>query len=219
AVNPRTIVVLVASYPYSIQWVQEHVPSILTMSHSGGMQGAALAEILFGDSSPSGHLTVTWPESITQLPAMMDYNIRRGRTYMYFKHGKPLYAFGHGLSYTAFRYSDVHVSGDSLSAQVPVTVEATVTNTGQRSGDEVAQLYIQHLGSQVERAKMELKGFQRLSLKPGESGKVSFRLAAADVAYWDTKSESWTVEKDRIKLMVGGASDRIGWQQEIDVLP
>ena len=217
--NPRTIVVLVTSAPYTIKWAQDHVPSILTMSHSSEMQGAALADVLFGDYSPSGHLSVTWPESIIQLPAMMDYNLRHGRTYMYFNHGQPLYAFGHGLSYTAFRYSDVHASSKSLSGQIPVTVEATVTNTGRRSGDEVVQLYIQHLGSQVERPQKELKGFQRISLKPGESGKVTFKLSAEDVFYWDTNSHAWKVEKDKVKLMVGSASDLIDWQQEIDVVP
>ena len=102
AANPRTIMVLVSSFPYTINWSQEHVPAILHMAHSSQDEGWALAQVLFGDYNPGGHTIVTWPASMDQLPPMMDYDIRHGRTYMYFK-GKPLYPFGHGLSYTTFR--------------------------------------------------------------------------------------------------------------------
>lgn len=155
--NPRTVVVLVTGYPYAIVWAQEHVPAILQMSHSSEEEGAALADVLFGDGSPSGRLTMTWPRSETQLPPMMDYNLRDGHTYMYFR-GDPLYAFGHGLSYTTFRYSGVRVSGSRLRSDQPVQLEATITNTGAREGAEVVQLYIQHMNSQVPRPQHACRG-------------------------------------------------------------
>jgi len=218
AVNPRTIVVLVSQFPTALKWEQDNIPAILRITHCSQMQGTALAEVLFGDYSPSGHLTVTWPESDAQLPPMMDYNIRHGRTYMYFQ-GKPLYAFGHGLSYTTFQYTNLRPSATRLTPGAPLTIEVTLTNTGPRKSDEVAQFYIQHLNSSVERAQKELKDFKRVTLEPGASAKVTFELSAEDVAYWDTATQNWKIEKDKIKLMAGGASDRIELQQEIEVDP
>ena len=101
AVNPRTIVILVSSFPYAINWTQANIPAILHMAHSSQDEGTALAKVLFGDYNPGGHLVVTWPKSLDRLPPMMDYNIRHGRTYMYFN-DQPLYPFGYGLSYTTF---------------------------------------------------------------------------------------------------------------------
>src|SRR5204863_1343996 len=104
--NPRTIVVLVSSFPYAINWTQQNVPAILHMAHNSQEEGNALADVLFGDYNPGGRLVQTWPRSVDQLPPMMDYDIRDGRTYMYFK-GEPLYPFGYGLSYTTFVYSNI----------------------------------------------------------------------------------------------------------------
>jgi beta-glucosidase len=216
--NPRTVVVLVTGYPYAIAWAQEHVPAIVEMSHSSEEEGAALADVLFGDYSPSGRLTMTWPKSETQLPPMMDYNLRDGRTYMYF-HGEPLYAFGHGLSYTTFRYSGLRLDGTRLSASHPVTVEATVTNTGKREGAEVVQLYIQHIGSRIARAQKELKGFQRITLPPGGSTRVTFELTQQDVAYWDATAHGWKVENDSVRLLLGSASDEIHLEKMVSIQP
>ena len=102
AANPKTVVVLVSSFPYAINWTQQNVPAILHIAHAAQEQGTAIADVLFGDYNPAGRLNQTWPKSLDQLPPMMDYDIRHGRTYMYFK-GEPLYPFGYGLSYTTFR--------------------------------------------------------------------------------------------------------------------
>jgi len=205
AVNPKTVVMLISSFPFAINWSQSHVPAILHMAHSSEDEGTALAKVLFGEYNPAGRLVTTWPKSLDQLPPMMDYNIRHGRTYMYFK-GEPLYPFGFGLSYTTFRYSDIKTSSPQVAKDGNVTVSVNVTNTGDRQGDEVVQLYVKHLGSKVERPSRELKGFQRITLKPNETKTVELPLKAADLAYWDTKHGGFTVETEPVSLMVGASS-------------
>jgi beta-glucosidase len=140
-----------------------------------------------------------------QLPPMMDYDIRHGRTYMYFK-GEPLYPFGYGLSYTTFAYSNLRTSSDSLRANGSVAVSVSVKNTGSRAGDEVVQLYVSHVGSAVERPTKELKGFERVALRPGETKTVTMTLDADELAYWDAARKAFVVEEDSVKVMVGGSS-------------
>jgi beta-glucosidase len=205
AVNPRTIVILVSSFPFAINWSQEHVPAILHITHASQDEGTALAKVLFGDANPGGHLVVTWPKSLDQLPPMMDYNIRDGRTYMYFK-GDPLYPFGFGLSYTTFKYSNLHTSAPQLAKDGSTTVSVDVTNTGPRAGDAVVQLYVKHLASKVTRPKEELKGFQRVTLQPNETKTVTIPLKASSLGYWDEKLSNFRVESEPIKLLVGNSS-------------
>ena len=129
-VNPKTVVVLISSFPYAINWTQKHVPAILHMTHGSQEEGNALADVLFGDYNPAGRLVETWPASLKQLPPMMDYDIRHGRTYMYFK-GKPLYPFGYGLSYTTFEYSDLKTSAPSLARNSTITVSVKSEKYGK----------------------------------------------------------------------------------------
>ena len=205
AVNPKTVVILVSSFPFAINWSQENVPGILHMAHSSQDEGTALAKVLFGDYNPGGHLVVTWPKSVDQEPPMMDYNIRDGRTYMYFK-GEPLYPFGFGLSYTTFKFSNLKTSSPQLAKDGSVTVSVDVTNTGSMAGDAVAQLYVKHLKSKVERPRAELKGFQRVSVQPNETKTVTIPLKAADLAYWDETSGKFQVEAEPVSLMIGDSS-------------
>ena len=128
--NPNTVVVLISSFPYSINWTQKNVPAILHMTHSSEETGNALADVLFGDYNPGGRLVETWPRSMDQLPPMMDYNIRNGHTYMYFK-GDPLYPFGYGLSYTTFAYSKLNLSSKELKANGEISVLLTVKKYGK----------------------------------------------------------------------------------------
>jgi len=216
AVNPKTVVILVSSFPYAINWSQEHVPAILHMAHASQDEGTALAQVLFGDYNPGGRLVVTWPKSIDQEPPMMDYNIRDGRTYMYFK-GEPLYPFGYGLSYTSFRYSNLKTSSPYLAKDGSVTVSVDVSNTGSRAGDDVVQLYVSHPGSKVERPAKELEGFQRVSLAAGETKTVEIPLKAASVAYWDDKRGALEVESERVKLIVGESSADSKLDTTVDV--
>lgn len=206
--NPNTIVVLMSSFPYAINWTQEHVPAIVHMTHNSQETGNALADVLFGDYNPAGRLTQTWVRDIADLPPLLDYNIRNGRTYMYFK-GKPLYAFGYGLSYTTFTYKGIDVDKESINKGETITVNVTVTNTGNRDGEEVVQLYIKHTGSKVERPIKELKAFKRVMLKAGETKIVSLTLYAKDLEYWNTKNQRFEFEKESIELQAGGASNAI----------
>jgi beta-glucosidase len=208
AVNPKTIVVLISSFPFAINWSQEHVPAILHMTHSSEDEGTAIAKVLFGDYNPGGRLVTTWPKSVDQLPPMMDYNIRDGRTYMYFK-GKPLYAFGYGLSYTTFRYDNLRLSKTAVGAGDLLEATVDVSNTGTRDGDEVVQLYVSHQGSAVPRPQEELKGFQRVHIPAGKTETVRLTLHAKDLAYWNEGAKHWTLEGDRVEVRVGAASDDI----------
>jgi len=140
AANPRTVMVLISSFPYAINWSQANVPAILHITHAAQEQGAAIADILFGGYNPAGRLVQTWPKSLDQLPPIEDYNLRNGRTYMYFK-GEPLYPFGHGLSFTSFSYSNVKLSSSTLKINATLTVKVQVRNSGKRAGEEVVQLY------------------------------------------------------------------------------
>jgi beta-glucosidase len=216
AANPNTVVVLVSSFPYAINWTQENVPAVVHMAHNSQELGSALADVLFGDYNPAGRLVQTWPKSMDQLPPLLDYDIRKGRTYMYFK-GEPLYPFGFGLSYTTFAYSNLRTSAGKLGAKGTVTVSVDVKNTGKRAGEEVVQMYVAHEGSAVARPAKELKGFQRVALKPGELKTVTMTLGADQVAYWDAASKAWVVEKDSVKVMVGGSSASLPLSRTIRV--
>ena len=217
AANPKTIVVLQTSFPYTTLWTDEHIPAILEITHNSQEQGNALADVLFGDYNPAGRLTQTWVRSEADLPPMMDYNIRHGRTYLYLK-SKPFYAFGYGLSYTTFAYSHLQVSTTKLAAKETATVSVDVRNTGTRDGDEVVQLYVSYKHSTVERPIEELKGFQRITLKAGQSGTVTLPLAAKDLAYWQDSSHAFTVEPDSVEIRVGGSSDKLPLQAAVQVI-
>ena len=201
AANPKTIVVLISSFPYAINWTQENVPAILHMALNSQEEGHALATVLFGDYNPAGRLVQTWPKSLEQLPPMMDYDIRHGRTYMYFR-DTPLYPFGYGLSYTKFAYRDLKVGASPGVMELSVAVK----NTGQRAGDEVVQLYVKHLNSKVSRPLKELKGFARIHLAPHEEKIVKLSVPASRLAYWNAETDQWIVEKDLIEVAVGGSS-------------
>lgn len=205
AANPRTVLVLVTGFPYAITWAQQHVPAIVHMSHSSEVEGRALAEVLFGSYNPGGRLVATWPASLDQLPPMMDYDLRHGRTYMFAKN-RPLYPFGYGLSYTNFHYSNLRLSEKTLRNDGRISVSVEVENTGRRQGDEVVQLYVRHTDSNVPRPLEELKGFRRITLKTGEKKTVPFELRAKDLAYWNEENSAWVVEPDHVELLIGSSS-------------
>lgn len=216
AANPRTVMVLVSSFPYTITWSQEHVPAILHMAHSSQDEGWALAQVLFGDANPGGHTVVTWPASMDELPPMMDYDIRHGRTYMYAK-GTPLYPFGHGLSYTTFEFSKLRTDKPALARDGQLEVSVDVTNTGKVAGDAVPQLYVQHLGSRVARPALQLAGFSRIHLAPGETKTARIPLEASQLAYWDTGRKAFVVEPESIRLLIGASSADIRLRAEREV--
>ena len=214
AVNPHTVVVLQTSFPYSTNWTQEHAPAILEMTHNSEEQGTALADVLFGDYNPAGRLTQTWPASLEQLPPMMDYDLRHGRTYLYTPK-TPLYPFGFGLSYTSFAYSHLSATQQGKS----IAVQVTVANTGSRDGDEVVQIYAAHQNSTVPRPIEELKAFQRVSLHAGEKRIVAFDIPVSSLAYWDDHSRRFVVEGDRVELRAAASSADIRLKQALVVKP
>jgi beta-glucosidase len=216
AANPKTIEVLRSSFPYAIVWSQQNLPAIVHITHNSQEEGHGLADVLFGDYSPAGRLTQTWPTGDAQLLPLMDYNLLHGRTYMYSK-DKPLYAFGYGLSYTGFAYEGLKLSEQKVKADGSVQVTVKVKNTGQRVGDEVVQLYVQHLGSKVERPQLELKGFQRVRIEPGAEREVTLELKPRALAYWDTASHIWRVEQEQVRVLAGGSSDNLPVQATLAV--
>jgi beta-glucosidase len=142
----------------------------------------------------------------------------KGRTYRFFT-GQPLYAFGHGLSYTTFAYANLRTSTESAKANDTVMVSVDVTNTGKRAGEEVVQMYVQHVGSSVERPVRDLRGYRRLTLAPGEKKTVQMPLAIASLAYWDTSPHRWVVEPDQIRIRVGASSADLRLDRTISVMP
>ena len=215
-VNPRTIVVLISSFPYAINWTQQNVPAILHLTHSSQEEGNALADVLFGDYNPAGRLVQTWPRALDQLPPMMDYDVRHGRTYLYFK-GTPLYRFGYGLSYTTFEYANLRATPSGLSTNGSINISVEVKNAGTRAGEEVVQLYVRHLNSSVERPQIELKGFTRIPLRAGERRVVQMTLPAERLAYWNVRNHRFEVEPDKIEIAVGGSSADLRLRKTVQV--
>jgi beta-glucosidase len=215
ALGKPTVLVLMNGSALSVTWARDHVPAILEAWYPGQAGGAAIADVLFGDYNPGGRLPVTFYRGVTDLPPFDDYSMAH-RTYRFFD-GVPLYPFGHGLSYTTFRYGRLRTSADTLRRGDTITVSVEVTNTGARTGDEVVQLYVQHLGSKVPRPIMDLRGYRRVTLRPRERRAVTFRLPASALAYWDTGTHGWVVEDEPVKLQVGASSADIRLEKTITV--
>jgi beta-glucosidase len=204
AANPNTVVVLETSYPVTLE---SQPRSLLWTTHAGSETGTAVAGVLFGDTNPAGRLTQTWYRSDEDLPAdLLTYDIiSSGQTYLYFE-GSPLFPFGHGLSYTSFRYDDLRLSRSSVGAGGTVRVSVDVTNTGRRAGDEVVQLYTHQRSSRDTVPVQQLRAFERVSLAPGQTRTVRFTLDTADLAHWDVTRDRWVVESSTYDVLVGGSS-------------
>lgn len=205
SVNPNTVVVLISNFPYALPWAAANASTILHMTHASQELGTALGDVLFGNENPGGKLAQTWPASLEQLPAMMDYDIRRGRTYMYFR-GEPQFPFGHGLSYTTFALANLAVSRPSIALADTVTVSVDVTNTGKVDGDEVVQVYARFVGSPIERAAKKLVGFARVTVPAGQTRRVGIPVRGGDLAYWDATRHGWALERAQLELLVGNSS-------------
>ena len=215
ALGKPTVLVLLNGSAVAVNWAQDHVPAIVEGWYPGQAGGTALADVLFGDYNPAGRLPVTFYRDTTDLPPFNNYDMA-GRTYRYFG-GKPLYAFGHGLSYTTFRYSRLRTSTASLSPRGAITVTVDVTNTGKRAGDEVVQLYARHIGSKLTRANRDLRGFRRITLEPGQKRSVSFSVPASSLAWWNAATHAWEVEADTIAFEVGASSADIRATKKVRV--
>lgn len=216
AANPKTVLVISSNCPVAVVWEQENLPAIVGGVFLGGQQGDALADVIFGDYNPGGKVSTTWYRHAAELPDLDSYNIRYGRTYLYYE-GVPLYPFGHGLSYTKFDYSGMKVSGESLKPGGSVAIQMQVKNSGKREGDEIVQLYVRVSGGTVQRPVKQLVGFERVHLGAGESRTVQFKLAHEDraLSYWDEEKQAFVVEPGTVKLMVGASSADIRGAHEV----
>lgn len=218
--NAKTVLVISSNNTVAVNWEQEHLPAIVSAIFAGQAQGTAIADVLFGNYNPGGKTCCTWYKSVDQLPNFHNYDILKGRTYMYFA-GEPLYPFGHGLSYTSFSYSDLHISRATLAAGESVVISAVITNTGLYAGAEVAQLYVQAPKSPVIRPIKQLVGFQRLELSPGESRRVEFTLPYTEQAlwYWHETQRRFVLQPGMLKVLVGGSSADIRLDTFITLQP
>lgn len=191
----------------ALPWEAEHLPAILQAWYPGEAGGQAVAEVLFGEVNPSGHLPVTFYHGTTDLPAFTDYSMTN-RTYRYFN-GKPLYAFGHGLSYTTFEFKGGKLGSKKITPRGTAKITFSLSNTGQRDGDEVAQIYYRHVDSKVSQPKLSLCGFSRVSVKSGKTTQVTIEIPAERLRYWDPAKKYYVVEPGDYELLVGAASDDI----------
>ena len=227
--NPATVVVLHNGSPVEMPWIDE-VPAVLEAYLGGQAVGEAEVRVLYGDVNPSGHLAETFPKKVSDNPSWLFYGGEPSGTdyregvfvgYRYYdkKEMDVLFPFGHGLSYTEFRFDGLSLSesrvgeGDTLEAAV------TVTNTGSRAGKAVVQLYVENASSEIIRPLRELKGFEKILLQPGESREVTFSLDRRAFAYWDTETGGWSVPGGTYRILAGGSSRDLPAAASVGVEP
>ncbi|WP_309115412.1 glycoside hydrolase family 3 C-terminal domain-containing protein [Saccharothrix sp.] len=207
AVRPETALVVMSAYPYAVDWADEHLPAVVWTSHGGQDTGRGLASVLFGDVDPSGRLPQTWYRGDDELPDPLDYDIiKAGWTYQYHR-AAPLYAFGHGLSYTEFDYADLELSTSEVDQTGEVEVTVSLTNCGLRPGSEVVQLYVRALGARYEAPVLRLADFRKLSLAPGERTTLGFRLPVDRLAHWDVATGAFTVDPGDYEIIVARSAE------------
>ncbi|MBU0606421.1 MAG: glycoside hydrolase family 3 C-terminal domain-containing protein, partial [Armatimonadetes bacterium] len=201
AVGKPVVLVLLSGSAVAVNWAEQNVSAILATWYGGEEAGTALAEVLFGDTNPGGRLPVTFYKSLDQLPDFSDYNMA-GHTYRFFE-GEPLYPFGYGLSYTTFGYRDLTVTPSRTKAGQRVKVTVTVTNLGDRAGDEVAQLYVTDMKASVPVPLLQLQGFRRVHLRPGQEHRITFTLKARQMVCY-TDAGKPMIEPGEFAVSVGG---------------
>lgn len=216
-VNPNIVLVLNNGRPLTINWASENIPAIVEAWHLGTQAGNAVSQVLYGDYNPSGKLPMTFPRNVGQIPVYYNH-LNTGRPFdkdknVFWSHYSdvektPLYPFGFGLSYTKFEYSDLKINKKLFSKGENIQVTFTLKNTGKYDGKEVAQLYIQDESASVARPVKELKGFQIVELKSGESKKITFNLTEKELGFYDN-SGNFIIEEGAFKVMVGGNSESL----------
>jgi beta-glucosidase len=216
AANPKTVVILLNGGPVAVPWEKDNLPAVLDMFIAGEEGGNAIADVLFGNYNPGGRLPYTVYESADQVPPMTEYDITKGFTYMYFE-GKPVYPFGHGLSYTSFTYSNLSLSSTSIAGNGTLTVRVNVRNSGKVAGGEVPQLYVRDVQASVKRPRLELRGFERITLKPGEQRTLTFTLPAEKLAFWNETTHAFVTEPGTFEVLVGSSSADIKLRAPFEV--
>lgn len=206
--NPNTIGVLISSFPYAINRANQTVPALLHLTQCSQELGHAVSDVIFGHYNPAGRLTQTWVKNITDLPHMMDYDITHGRTYMYFKE-KPLYPFGYGLSYTRFNYSGTTLNDRVIERGDTLRVCFNLKNSGNMDGEEVVQLYVSARKHTDKDPIKQLKVFQRISLRKGETKKVELTVPYTELQVWDEKQNRFILPDKEMTLEIGASSSDI----------
>lgn len=206
--NPNTIGVLISSFPYAINRANQTVPALLHLTQCSQELGHAVSDVIFGHYNPAGRLTQTWVKNITDLPHMMDYDITHGRTYMYFKE-KPLYPFGYGLSYTRFNYSGTTLNDRVIERGDTLRVCFNLKNSGNMDGGEVVQLYVSARKHTDKDPIKQLKAFQRISLRKGETKKVELTVPYTELQVWDEKQNRFILPDKEMTLEIGASSSDI----------
>ncbi|GAC1637649.1 MAG: glycoside hydrolase family 3 N-terminal domain-containing protein [Candidatus Acidiferrum sp.] len=213
ALGKPVVLVIIGGRPLNITWASEHVPAILEAWQPGTESGNAIADILFGDVNPGAKLPISWPRSAGQEPLYYSHNLthqpegsREFSSRYWEGPSTPLYPFGYGLSYTTFSISNLRLGKSELRAGESMEVTADVENTGAVAGDEVVQLYIHQQAGSTSRPVRELKGFERVSLKPGEKKTVHFKLGKEELTYWSSATHSWVEETEQFDVWVGNDS-------------
>jgi len=204
ALGKPVVVALFNGRPLSINYLNENVPAILECWYLGQETGNALADVIFGDVNPSGRLPISFARSAGHLPVFYNYKPTARRGYL-FDDVTPLFAFGYGLSYTTFEYSNPRLAKSRIGVNETTMVSVDVRNTGNRAGDEVVQIYIRDRVSSVTRPVKELKGFARIFLKPGESKRVSIDITPEKLSFYDINMDR-VVEPGEFDIMVGSSS-------------
>ena len=216
ATGKPVALVLTGGSALAVDWAQQRLPAILMAWYPGQRGGNAVADVLFGETNPSGRLPVTFYKENEKLPAFDDYAME-GRTYRYFT-GQPLYPFGHGLSYTRFEYSNLKLDSASVAADGSLKASLTVKNVGSRAGEEVVQLYVAPIESKRPRATKDLRGVKRVALKPGEVGSVSFTLKPSnDLRHYDADANRYAVDAGKYEVQIGASSADIRARQAFEV--
>ncbi len=218
AVRPETVLVVMSSYPYAVDWADQHLPAVVWTSHGGQETGNGLARVLLGDADPAGRLPQTWYRADDVLPERLDYDIiKAGWTYQYHR-DRPLYPFGHGLSYTRFEHTGLRLSSARTTADGTVTATVTVTNTGDRPGTETVQLYVRALGARYEAPLLKLAAYRKVRLAPGASEDVEFTLDAAEaLAHWSVAEDAFTVHPGAYQVLTARSAGDITATAELAV--
>jgi beta-glucosidase len=216
AANPHTVVVELSGGPLTVPWIAQNAPALLQAWWPGEEGGHAIADVLFGSVNPAGRLPHTVYAAESQVPPQDEYDISKGFTYMYVK-GAPLFPFGYGLSYTQFAYSNLKVSPRQIAGDGMVTVSVDVKNTGSRPGDEVVQLYIHDTPTGTPPPAERLRGFQRVTLAPGETKTVTMQVPGEKLAYWDDAAHAYIAQPGRYDVWVGASSADIRARDQFTV--
>jgi beta-glucosidase len=213
ATGKPVVLVLINGRPLNLAWASQHVPAILEAWYPGMEGGNAVADILFGDANPGGKLPVSWPRGVGQVPVYYAHNLtHEPETAPNFKSrywdglSSPLYPFGYGLSYTKFAFSNLQLSQPEVKVGETLGVSVDVENTGGVAGDEVVQLYIHQQAGSASRPVRQLKGFERITLKPGEKKTVHFSLGKNELSFWSPQDKKWVEEPENFDVWAGGDS-------------